>query len=264
MEDDFSNSVSRALSILECFSPERPHLTASEIQKLTDVPRSTVFRLLATLTGLNYLKQDGESRKYFLGSRVLSLGFTVLQNQEGRDIARPYLQKLSREFNRSVNLLMPDKDEMVFIERIRVPGLTDLNIGIGGRIPMYNTGAGRAILAHLNPERFRKVVELMKKNHRVAQYIGEDGETLKGCLEEVRRLGYALNDRESDKSIRAVAVPIFSSEGVSYAAHIVATPEEISVDEFKRVYALRLIEVGREISEALGYRSTDRAEENWH
>ena len=259
MENDLSNSVSRALSILECFSPMSPHLTGSEIQKLTNVPRSTVFRLLATLTALNYLKQDGESRKYFLGPRVLSLGFTVLQNQEGRDIARPYLQKLSREFNRSVNLLMPDKDEMVFIERIRVPGLTDLNIGIGGRIPMYNTGAGRAVLAHMSPERFREVVELIKKNRQAARHIGENGEKLKEGLEEVRRLGYALNDRESDRSIRAVAVPVFSSGGVSYAAHIVSTPEEVSVEEFKRVYAPRLVEVGREISEALGYRDEGRS-----
>ena len=74
----------------------------------------------------------------------------------------------------------------------------------------------------------------------------------------MRRSGYALNDRESDKSIRAVAVPIFSSEGVSCAAHIVSTPEEISVDEFKKAYVPRLIEVGHEISEALAYWGRER------
>jgi len=50
---------------------------------------------------------------------------------EIREITRPYLERLSREFNKSVNLLMLDRLRMVFIERIRVPGVRDFHISIG-------------------------------------------------------------------------------------------------------------------------------------
>jgi IclR family transcriptional regulator, pca regulon regulatory protein len=253
IETEINSSVSRSLLILECFSPRQPRLTSSEIQKHSGIPKSTLFRLLATLTGLNYLKYETETRKYFLGPKVLSLGFTVLENQEGREIARPYLQKLSQELDRSVNLLMLDRDEMVFIERIKVPGLMDLNIGIGSRIPAYNTAAGRAVLAHLNEGKFRETVDQIRKNPKASRYIGKNAEKLRACLMEVRKQGYATNDEESRKGIRALAVPIFSAQEVQYAMHLVTSSESISIDELRQRYAPRLIEVGKELSQALGH-----------
>ncbi len=259
MKDHLNTSVSRALLILECFSPTQPQLTWSEIQRLSNIPRSTVFRLLTTLTGLNYLKHDAESKKYFLGPKVLTLGFTVLQNQEGREIARPYLQKLSRELNKTVNLLVLDKTEMVIIERIRVPSLRDLSIGIGSRIPLHNTASGQVFLAYLSSERLLEVIRQIKKDPRIVQYVGKNGEKLDLRLAEIRRHGYALNDEESERGIRALAVPIFSSEGVVYAMHIVSASEEISVDDLEHFYAPRLMEMGRKISEALGHREGEQS-----
>ena len=252
------NSLSRGLLVLECFTLEEPRLTQSNIQKLSKIPKSTLFRLLKTLTGLNYLKCDPESRRYFLGPKVLTLGFSVLQNLEVRGIARAYLDSLSREFNRGVSLLMLDKDEMVFVERIRVPILRDFNIGIGSRIPVYNTAAGRAVLAHLSRERVVQIVKDIKKDGRTASCIGKKGEKLFEILAEVRKQGYAINDEESIKGVRAIAVPIFSAEGIAYAMNLVVPPEEITVEELRRKYAPRLIEVGREISEAMGYQDRSK------
>ena len=52
------------------------------------------------------------------------------------DIARPYMEVLSRESNKTVNLAILDKDEMVYIERIRVPSIRAFNVGVGNRIPL--------------------------------------------------------------------------------------------------------------------------------
>jgi len=45
---------------------------------------------------------------------------------------------------------------MVFIERIRVPGLRDFNISIGSTIIVYNTSAGKAVLAYLEQKKIRE------------------------------------------------------------------------------------------------------------
>lgn len=253
MEGNFNSSVTRCLLILECFSARDPRMTSFEIQKRCDIPKSTLFRLLATLKGLNYLKRDPETGKYSLGPKVLSLGFAVLSSQESREIVRPYLQTLSQELGWSINLLMLDKDAMVFIERIRIPSLMDFNIGIGSRIPVYNTAAGRVVLAHLTEERFRETVAQIKKDPRAAQYIGKTGEKLQDIRSEVRTRGYAINDEESGKGIRALAVPIFSAQDVPYAMNMVTSPQSISIAELRRKFAPRLMEVGKGISQALGY-----------
>ena len=249
-----ANSNIKGVLILECFSPYRPHLSQSEIQKITNISKSTVFRLVKTLTDLNYLKYDPGNKKYFLGPKVLSLGFSVLQSLEVREIARPYLEKLSRECNKSVNLLMLDGKEMVFIERIRVPGPRDYNVSIGSRIAVYNTAAGRAVLAYLEQEKLSQVIREISRDLSAARYIGRNGKRLVQFLNKVKRAGFATNDEESAEGLRAIAVPIFSSEGVACAVDLIVAPEEVSLKELQRDYAPKLMETGKEISEALGYR----------
>jgi IclR family pca regulon transcriptional regulator len=248
-----ANSNIKELLILECFTPSRPRLSQSEIQKITNISKSTICRLVRALTELGYLKYDSESKKYYLGPRVLSLGFSVLQSMEVREIARPYLERLSRECNKSVNLLMLDRDEMVFIERIRVPGPRDYNISIGSRIPIYNTAAGKAVLAYLDRERLEQIINEIKKDDEIAQNIGENGRILITSLNKVRREKYAINDEESQKGVRAIGVPVFSSEGVAYAMDLVVPSEEISINELRSIYAPKMIKMGKEISEAMGY-----------
>lgn len=249
----FTNSLSRGLRILESFTQNRPHLSLSEIQKATDTPKSTVFRLLRILTELNYLKYDAENKKYYLGPKVLSLGFSVLQSLETREIARPFMQRLSGECNKSVNLLMLDRQQMVFIERIRVPGIRDFNISIGSTIPIHNTAPGRAVLAYVGQEKFKEIIQGIKKDPEAARHIGKNANRLIQILDEVRRDGFAINDEEFAKGIRAIAVPIFSPDGITCAIDIVVAPEEISVDELRTQYAPKLIRTGKEISEAMGW-----------
>ena len=91
------------------------------------------------------------------------MGFSVLQSMEIREIATPYLTRLSRECNKSANLLMLDRQQMVFIERIRVPGLRDFKISIGSRIPVHNTAAGKAVLAYVEQGKFKEIIHKSKK-----------------------------------------------------------------------------------------------------
>jgi DNA-binding IclR family transcriptional regulator len=142
---------------------------------------------------------------------------------------------------------------MVFIERIRVPGPRDYNISIGSRIPVYNTAAGKAALSYLSREKFEGIISEIEKNDRMAQYTLKNRRMFISTLNRVRKEQYAINDEESLAGVRAVAVPVFSNEGAAYAMNLVVWPEEISVDELRRNYAPKMIKIGKEISQAMGY-----------
>ena len=244
-----SNSLVRGLLVLECFSPHKDSYTLAGLSRLVDIPKSSLYRVVKTLSEMNYLRYDDQSKRYYLGTRVLSLGFSVLQSMELREIARPYLEKLSRECNKTVNLAILDKHEMVYVERVRVPGIRAFNISIGNRIPVWSTAVGKAVLAHLEPA---KLKALLKQLRELPEFkVGEN--RLIKALDQVRRDGFALNDQEFLRGIRAVAVPIFSPDGVNCAINIVVEPEEVSIEELRKQYAPRLISVGKELSRALGY-----------
>jgi len=248
-----ANSLMRGLLVLECFSPEKDHLSLAQLAAVLDVPKSSLFRVVKTLSGMNYLRYDDQSRTYRLGTRVLSLGFSVLQGMELRELARPYLEGLSREFNKTVNLAVLDKHEMVYVERVRVPGYRDFDIGIGSRIPLWNTAVGKAVLAYLDRD---KLKEITKELRRLPDFLARSSEGRSAeQLETVRKDGFAINDRDYKKWVRAIAVPIFSPEGVACAINIVVEPEDVSVKELRARYAPALLAAGRELSEALGHRS---------
>jgi len=248
-----SNSLVRGLLVLERFRPEKPQLSLAELASVLDVPKSSLFRIAKTLSEMGFLRYDDGSKRYSLGTRVLSLGFSVLQGMELRELARPHLESLSREFKKTVNLGILDKHEMVYVERVKVPGYRDFNIGIGSRIPTWNTAVGRAVLAYLNPQDLRLITEKLKKLPEFQAAGGEDW--LRASLQQVRLEGFAINDRDVYKKwVRAIAVPVFSAQGVACSINIVVEPDEVTVEELRTRYAPVLLKAGEELSGALGYR----------
>ncbi len=243
------SSLVRGLLVLESFTPERKSYSLSELSKCLGFPKSSLHRVAKELAQMNYLRYEEQSKRYYLGTRVLSIGFSVLQSMELRDIARPYLEKLSRECNKTVNLAVFDKDEMVYVERIRVPGIRTYNVSIGARMPLWNSSVGKVVLAHLAPEKLREMLKKLRSDLKIR--VTED--EIMSTLDEVRKHGFALNDQEFNRGFLAVAVPVFSANGVACAVNMIAELEDASIDTLKEQYAPKLMAVGRELSKALGY-----------
>src|SRR5437773_3439603 len=98
-----SQSLERGLAVLSAFRPDRPVLGISELARELDLTRSTTHRYVATLANLGYLEQDDSTRKYRLGPRVLDLGFSLLASMDMREIAAPYLRRLSDDTGYTAN-----------------------------------------------------------------------------------------------------------------------------------------------------------------
>jgi IclR family pca regulon transcriptional regulator len=243
------SSLARGLAVLEGFTPERKSYSLSELSTCLEVPKSSLYRIVKELVEMNYLRYEEQSKRYYLGTQVLSLGFSVLQGMELRDIARPYLEKLSRECNKTVNLAVFDRDEMVYVERIRVPGIRTYNISVGGRMPLWDTAIGKAVLAHLPAEKLGEILKKLRSRPEVS--INEN--EVMNALDEVRRDGFALH-QEFKRGFLAVAAPVFSGKGVACAINMIAEVEDATIDMLREQYAPRLVAVGQELSKALGHR----------
>jgi DNA-binding IclR family transcriptional regulator len=168
---------------------------------------------------------------------------------ELREIARPYMEKISHECNKTVNLAVLDRNEMVYVERISVRSIRRYNISIGTRITPWKSAIGKAVLAYLEPG---NVAEMIRNAKKKGTFTLDDAAFAK-TLAETRKNGFAVDNQETRKGIMAIAVPIFSAEGVSGAINLIAEPEEISFTVLKKNYAPALIEAGNQLSKALGY-----------
>lgn len=251
VEKSFASSLVRGLKVLECFGQQEHHrYTLSELARQLNMPKSSIYRVLKTLSQMDYLRYEEHSKHYYLGVRVLSLGFALLEGMELREIARPYMEKLSRECNKTINLAVLDRVEMVYVERISVRSIRAYNISVGSRMPPWNTATGKAVFAYLDRP---VVVRMLEKARKEGVFRGNERKFMK-ILADVRKSGFAVNDQEARRGILAIAAPIFSSKAVAGAINLIAEPEDVSIDVLQRDYAPRLMEVARQLSETLGYR----------
>jgi len=222
-----SQSLERGLAILGSFSPERSALGISELAKRLGLTRSTTHRYVATLARLGFLDQDETTRKYRLGIRVLDLGFAVLGSLELREIAAPYLQRLTAATGHTSNLAIRDDTDVILIDRIRGRPCRyhhfEFNLHVGSRLPSYCSATGKALLAFLPPHELDELldrVELLPRGPRTLV----SRTALVAELAQVRRTGFAFNDEELESGLRSIAVPVRSRAGTVVAAINLAAP----------------------------------------
>src|SRR5207248_5661415 len=158
-----SQSLERGLAVLCAFTPDRPALGISELARQLGLTRSTTHRYVATLANLGYLEQDDSTRKYRLGPRVLDLGFSLLASLDMREIAAPYLRRLSDDTGYTANLAIRDDIDVILIDRVRGREgrrhHLEFSLHVGSRIPSYCTATGKVLLAFLPDEQLVRLLD---------------------------------------------------------------------------------------------------------
>ena len=222
-----SQSLERGLAVLRAFTPDRPTLGISELARGLALTRSTTHRYVATLATLGYLEQDGPTRKYRLGPRVLDLGFSVLASLDLREVAAPHLRRLTDSTGHTSNLAIRDDTDVILIDRVRGrPGRyhhLEFTLHVGSRIPAYCSATGKALLAFLPRPDLEQVLERIDLIQRGPRTL-TDKIALLAELDQVRRTGIAVNDEELESALRSIAAPVRARSGEVVAAVNVAVP----------------------------------------
>ncbi len=148
----FSSSLVAGLAMLTCFTAEHPARGIADMAEALDLGRSTTHRYATTLVTLGYLEQ-GPSRKYRLSSRVSDFGLSLLDSMVVRRVAREHLKGLRAQTGRSASLGVLGGTEVAYIDRWhgsrRGQYEVDMGVGLGVRLPVHCTAAGKALLACL-------------------------------------------------------------------------------------------------------------------
>jgi IclR family pca regulon transcriptional regulator len=253
----YSQSLERGLAILAAFRSGRPLIGVSDLAREIGLSRSTTHRYIATLAGLGYLQQDGATRKYRLGPRVLDLGFSAINSMDLREVAAPHLQQLSDETGHTVNMAVLDGPEIVYIERCRTSRAgqrdIDLNLHVGSRLPAYCTSMGKVLLAGLAPETLRAVLKQTQLHQRGPNTLTQKADLL-AELARVREQGRAVNNEELAYGLRSIAVPVRAQSGEVVAAINLAVHRTmVSFDALLARFAPPLERTAAEISARIGY-----------
>jgi DNA-binding IclR family transcriptional regulator len=207
--------VGRAFRVLDAFSAEHRALTLSEIARRSDMPLSTVHRLIHDLCEWGAVER-GEDGLFRIGLRLWELGSLAPRGQGLREQALPVLEDLSQITKENVQLAVREGAEVVYVERIAGSAAVGVLTRVGGRFALTATGVGLVLLAHA-PAEFQEEI-LAKPIERYTSKTVTDPVRLRRMLADVRATGYAISDRQVTIDAVSVAAPIHDEHGHVIAA----------------------------------------------
>jgi DNA-binding IclR family transcriptional regulator len=250
-----NNSLDKALTLLAYFNSDRRVIGLSELSRLSNMPKSTVYRMLSTLQGHGFVSKVsimGKDNQYKLGLRFLEYGKLVTEDLEIRTIALPYMEKLRDKLNEAVQLIVRDNDEAMYVEKLECNQFIRLYTRTGRRAPLYGGACPRAILTFLPDDEIKRILDSVPLV-KITEGTIVNKEKLLKIIEEDRVRGYTISYGELEPETIAIGAPIFDHMGDVAASISVAGPDRRFTEKEMPYLIDEVLKTTREISRALGY-----------
>ncbi len=198
-------SLDRAFAILEAMADAGGMIGLSQLAEKAELPLATIHRLVRTLVDLGYVRQEA-SRQYSLGPRLMRLSDTASKRVGAW--TRPAMNDAVARLGESVNLATLDGDEIVYVAQVQ-PSANFMRMftEVGRRTSPHATAVGKAILADFPDDEVVALLERTGMPRYTPSTLTTPQEFL-AALDEVRRLGYGLDEGEQEIGVRCVAVRV--------------------------------------------------------
>jgi DNA-binding IclR family transcriptional regulator len=246
-------SLERAASLLRSFSAAEPELTIGELARRSNLPRSTVHRLVVNLLHLGFLARDARSERYRLGLLLAELGTIALSRMGLREKARPIMERLAGETGEVVCLAVPERNRSVYVEVVEGRHGLRLRATVGSVAPLHASATGTVLLAHMSEAEVRRIAAETGLPKLTAITLTAV-EPLLERLAEIRARGYSIDVGESEEGLTGLAAPVRAPAGSVAAALVIAGPAERILADKARRWAPVVVSAADDISAALADR----------
>ena len=244
--------------MLEAVAEEPEGLSNAEFSRRLEIPKSSASYILRTLETQGYSNRDGESGKYRVGLKILSLGRGALSGIDVREVALPIMRHLVEKTNLTCHLAILDGPDAVYIEKVEPTGFIRMDTWVGRRMRVHATSVGKTLVAHIPQAQLEKIFAERGLEKRTAKTITTMPKLLKD-LERVRAQGYAVDDEENNLGARCLGAPVFNQQGaIAASIGLSGTTNQVNPEILPRlVEALK--HAARHVSMQLGYRVPHRS-----
>lgn len=244
--------LEKALAILDLFDQPGLELTATEVAKKLGMSKATAFRILSVLEDASYLERVRLGGGYRLGFMLHRLGSFVEGSALIQRRVRPFLEELKQQCDETVHLVVMNKGEALYLDKIEGRKAIRVVSRIGMRLPAHCSGVGKVLLAHLPEDEVEEIIK-EKGLPRFTPKTITDREALAAELRLIRRNGYALDNEEIELGLKCVAAPLWDASGRVVAAVSISGPKFRFDNGATRELVRLLRDAAERISAALGY-----------
>lgn len=239
---DGTASLEKAMDILDAVGASPQGLSQIELSARLKVPRTTLYRLLATLIARGMLRREPARRVYCLGFRCFEMARSAHAMPDLSVAASVELRALRDLTGETSYLATLDGLEVLSLERCDGAHSQRSQAALGQRKPLHCTSQGKAILSALDDvtrEALLREIALKPLTPRTIT----DRRRLQAELRITAARGWSVDDEEIALGVRCVGAPVVDVAGKVRGAISVAGPAY-------RMTMARVQGLGPELAEA--------------
>ena len=245
-------AAAQALTILRYLAAQPGPVNAAAVARDLELPRSTVYHLLATLMSEGFVVHLPEDRRYGLGLSAYELGTGYSRQVPLQRLARVPLATLVDRVGQSAHLAVLHGAEVIYVIEERAPGRPPLVTDVGVRLPAQLTASGRAILAALPAAQLRALFSdpgtFVLRNELGPRSLS----ALRYLLVGVRKRGFADENGEISEGFASVAAAIRDHSGHPVASVAITFADSEVGAERRAFLAAHVVRTAAQITRRIG------------
>lgn len=211
-----NRSVKRSIDILKLVSESKEGVSLGEIQSNLEIPKSSAFDIIQTLLATNMIDVlESDTKRYKIGLEAHIIGSNY--KSDLIEISKEYLKKLADLLGKTVFLGILDSGEIKYLNKLEPERAVFTIARLGSKNPIHCTSLGKAIMAYKNVEEVKGILKSRGMKSFTKNTI-TDIETYLEELNNVRKKGYSIDDREVEEIMLCIGAPIFDTKGDAVAA----------------------------------------------
>ncbi|OOG53116.1 helix-turn-helix domain-containing protein [Polaromonas sp. C04] len=206
MDDNLIRAVARAFVVLRLMNTAQ-RWTIHELHGQTRLPKSTIFRILATLQQEGYVQVDPARGQYALSAKVRELSAGYSEQAKVVTAGAPIALRVTREIKWPLAIGVRDGEAMV-VAHSTMPysPLAVHSTTIGHRLSLTESAMGQVYLAHCSAAERNSLLDLFELSLDAPRQARM--EEIRGTLSQVRHDGFAVRRPGRGSESATVAVPI--------------------------------------------------------
>jgi len=240
----------RLLALLEAIVRHGGPVTPADLVEAMDLPKATIHRLFQTLESEGYLQREPDGRSYSVGLRTRQLAVGTLSTMRVRTSRLAVMRALAQDVGETCNLVIPDREAMVYLDRVETDWPLRVQLPVGTRVPFHCTASGKLYLSTL-PEAH---LERFLHNHPLERSTPNtitDPEALRDEIARTRAAGHGQDNEEFVDGMIAFAMPLRDRWGRMPAVITFHAPTQRMPLEKGRCHLPRLKRAAEELSALL-------------
>ncbi len=220
----------RLLLVIEAIAEAGVPVTPTDVNDKLGLPKPTIHRLFATLEAEGFIQREIDGRGYTPGLRLRHMSAGILSSLRVRTARVAILTALADKVGETCNIALPDRDAMIYLDRVETKWPLRIQLPIGSRVPFYATASGKMYLSSLDERHLRTYLDATLLEAITPRTL-DTPDALIADIRNIREQRYATDNEEFMAGMIAIAVPILENNQRLVATLSVHAPvHRISMD----------------------------------